>query len=56
MSEYIDKELLLETIHQKPAESGNQRAAQLLDYILNAYVADVAPVKHGRRTAIIYPL
>lgn len=47
MAEYIDRELLLETIHQNPAENGNQRVAQLLHYILNAPVADVEPVKHG---------
>ena len=48
MAEYIDKALLLKTINQSPCENGNQCAAQLLHYILNAPAADVAPVKHGR--------
>ena len=48
MAEYIDKELLLDTINQSPCENGNQRVAQLLYYILNAPATDVSPVKHGK--------
>lgn len=52
MTEYIDKELLIETINQSPCENGSQRAAQLLHYILNAPPADVAPVKHCKWACI----
>ena len=44
MAEYIDKALLLETTNQSPCENGNQRAAQLLHYILNAPTVDAVPV------------
>ena len=40
MARLIDRELLLKTIHQNPKIDGNQRAAQLLHYILNAPIID----------------
>ena len=43
MSEYIDRDKLLKTINENIAEAHNERCAQILEAILNAPTADVAP-------------
>ena len=48
MTEYIERETLMRKIHDAPEADGNKRAAQLLECILQAPSADVAPVVHGR--------
>lgn len=50
MREYIDRNALLKTIHENPAEAPNERCAQLLEAILNAPTADVIelPCKVGQ--------
>lgn len=48
MAEYIEREVLLKELAKDVAVDGNQRAAQILECIINAPAADVAPVVHGR--------
>ncbi|RGX52928.1 hypothetical protein DWV16_17615 [Anaerotruncus sp. AF02-27] len=48
MAEYIEREALFGAIGQRHEIDGNHRAAQILECILEAPVADVAPVVHGR--------
>lgn len=48
MAEYIEREALLKELAKDVAVDGNQRAAQILECIINAPAADVAPVVHGR--------
>ena len=50
MAEYIEREALLKELAKDVAVDGNQRAAQILECIINAPAADVAPVVHGRWT------
>ena len=48
MAEYIEREALFGAIGQRHEIDGNHRAAQILECILEAPAADVAPVVHGR--------
>lgn len=47
MAEYIEREALLKELAKDVAVDGNQRAAQILECIINAPAADVAPVVHA---------
>jgi hypothetical protein len=47
MKEYIERKWLIHKVYQNPAVEANERCAQLLDAILEAPSADVAPVVHG---------
>ncbi len=40
----IDRDALIKAIGQNPESSGNQRAAQILECILNAALVDAVPV------------
>ena len=44
MAEYIDRDELICKMNKNPEEKGNLRAAQIIDCILEAPVADVSPV------------
>lgn len=48
MTEYIEREALFGAIGLRHEIDGNHRAAQILECILEAPAADVAPVVHGR--------
>ena len=48
MAEYIEREALFGAIGQRHEIDGNRRAAQILECILEAPAADVAPVVHGK--------
>ncbi len=48
MDDLISREALLEEIGQHPEIDGNQRAAQILECILNAAAVGAAPVVHAR--------
>ena len=43
MARYIDADALLKNINTNPAEALNERCAQILEAILYAQTADVAP-------------
>ena len=48
MAEYINRDDLLNVINSNVAEKHNERCSQLLEAILNAPLADVVEVKHGK--------
>ena len=54
MAEYIEREALLKELAKDVAVDGNQRAAQILECIINAPAADVAPVDYGRDDLYVY--
>lgn len=43
-NDLIDRDALIKAIGQNPESSGNQRAAQILECILNASLVDAVPV------------
>lgn len=43
-NDLIDRDALIKAIWQNPESSGNQRAAQILECILNASLVDAVPV------------
>ena len=47
MSEYINRNELLKTVNESPAEAHNERCAQLIEAILYAPTADVVEVVHA---------
>lgn len=53
MDEYIEREALLKELAKDVAVDGNQRAAQILECIINAPAADVAPVVRGYEKAAL---